>query len=134
MSRISFWLILLGPFLLSCGGSKHPSSAVARDFMEAYYVKADLSAASSLSEGLALEKVKSSETLRQGLTIDASAHQPRVSFKLLEGKVEEATATYLYRIEIKPKEAVVIRKKTLLRIREKPVGSWKVTQFTDLED
>ena len=120
-------------FLISCRGST-PSEIVARDFMEAYYVRTDLVAASQLADSLAQEKVKSSESLRNGLIPDRNAHQPRVSWKLLESQQQdEGSATYLYRVDFKPDQAAAVHKKALLRIRQREGGSWKVTQFTDFD-
>ncbi len=104
---------------------------VADDFMQQYYVQTDLKKAEDDADGLALDKIKSSILLTQGMTVDASVFHPTISFKLLDSKTDEKESDFIYKVTIKPKEVARILKKTRLKVRERENGVWKVTQFTD---
>jgi len=118
---------------VSCGKPAHPSAVTARNFMDAYYVQADLKQAATYADSLALEKVTTDAQLRDGQAIDASTHHPRISFKLIEEKVEGPSASYFYLLSFKPESGIKTEKKALLRVRERDGGVWKVTQFTDFD-
>ncbi|MBI2082944.1 MAG: hypothetical protein HYT76_05190 [Deltaproteobacteria bacterium] len=115
--------------VLNCS-SLVPSERVAYDFMEAYYVSADLQRAEQLASGLALEKIQSSVQLREGQTIDETTRRPEVSFKKIEGQVNGDEAVYLFLVTISPSDFQPIKKQSRLRIRLQE-GVWKVTQFSD---
>ncbi len=111
-------------------GSTSSVEKTAGAFMTAYYVKADLQEASGLADGLALDKIKGSESLRQGLAVDAAAHQPKVRFKLVESRLGGEEAEYLYDVEFRPEKSDSVRKTVRLKVRLRD-EQWKVTQFTD---
>lgn len=124
------FLVLLS--VLSMGAcSKTPQQRVADDFMQQYYVQTDLKKAQESADGLALDKIKNSILLTQGMTVDASAFHPMISFKLLESKIDGSESDFIYKVTIKPKEVALILKKTRLKVRKRENGIWKVTQFTD---
>lgn len=125
-THLLFLNILL---VLNCS-SLVPSERVAYDFMEAYYVSADLQRAEQLASGLALEKIQSSVQLREGQTIDETTRRPEVSFKKIEGQVNGDEAVYLFLVTISPSDFQPIKKQSRLRIRLQE-GVWKVTQFSD---
>ena len=101
--------------------------------MEAYYVAADLKAAAAAADGLALEKVRSSQRLTEGQAMDRSARHPDITYRLLEGHRGEGEGEYLFRVEIHPPDFHRIVKRSQLKVRERE-GGWKVTQFTDYEE
>jgi hypothetical protein len=120
-------------FLFGCGKAKSPSERAARDFMDNYYVATDLRSALEIVDGYALEKIKKSLELIEGQRIDASTHRPKISYTLLESRVEGTEADYLFQVVIEPEKIGPLRKKTLLKIREREKGVWKVTQFSDFD-
>ncbi|HSA58299.1 MAG TPA: hypothetical protein VLJ37_01270 [bacterium] len=125
-----FWLALAA-VTWGCGaGHKTPAEATAGAFMEAYYVNADLEEASRLADGLALEKVKGGQSLREGLAIDPGAHHPKIHFKIAGSKEGAEEADYLYDVEFRPEKSDAVRKTARLKLRLRG-GQWKVTQFTD---
>jgi hypothetical protein len=127
-------VLVLAAVAGGCGrGPSTPAEKTANAFMEAYYVRADLPAASKLADGLALSKIAGSEALREGLSVDAAAHQPKVSFDLAGSRAGGEEAEYVYAIEFRPEKSAVVRKTTRLKVRLRD-GQWKVTQFTDHED
>lgn len=111
-------------------GHKTPAEAAAGAFMEAYYVNANLDEASRLADGLALEKVRSGQALREGLAIDPAAHHPKIHFTMAESKEGAGEADYLYHVEFRPEKSGPVRKTARLKLRLRD-GQWKVTQFTD---
>lgn len=128
-----FLLLALCLGLAASGCSKlkaGPDEAAARDFMDAYYVKADLTRAQEFADGLALEKVKGSVALREGLTIDSEAYHPNVSCKLLESHSGPEESEFIYRVEFRPKKSDAVIKKTRVKVRLRD-ARWKVTQFSD---
>lgn len=99
--------------------------------MDRYYVATDLKGALDLTDGLAREKVQGSLQLTEGQAMDASTHHPKIEYKLLDGTVNGPEASYLYLVTIRPSKMEPIQKKTLLRVRQREGGDWKVTQFSD---
>jgi hypothetical protein len=127
-SLVSLFVLAL---VFSCSrASQAPAESTARDFMDAYYVKADLGVAELFVDGLALERVKNSLALREGLSVDGAAHQPKVRFELLETRQGADEAEFIYKVEFRPEKADPVRKKTRVKVRLRE-GLWKVTQFTD---
>ncbi len=122
--------------LFGCSHPKSPAGRVAWDFMDAYYVKADLQGAQRYCDGVALEKVQADAQLRDGLTIDKSAHHPRVTFKPLDAETAQVSsdeAIFFYKVVVKPEMASEIEKKTRVKVRQREGNVWKVTQFSDVD-
>ena len=101
--------------------------------MDSYYVRTNLRKALEECDGYALGKVEKSLQLTEGQRIDDSTHRPKITYRLLESRMEGTEANYLYQVLIEPEKMVPIRKKTLLKMREREGGRWKVTQFSDYE-
>lgn len=123
-------------FLWGCGGAKTPVERTARSFIDHYYVQTDLRLALEDCDGYAREKVRKSLQLTEGQLIDASTHHPKISYKLVESRVDGPEANYLYQVQIEPEKMKPIRKKTFLKLRERggsAGGGWKVTQFSDYD-
>lgn len=131
-------LVFLLPLVLQVGCQKAApaSEEAARRFMDNYYVKTDLRSASENADGFALEKIKKSLELTEGQAIDAAAHHPKISFSLLESRIDGiggGEASYLFLVLIEPEKMSPVKKKTLVKVRERERGTWKVTQFSDYE-
>jgi hypothetical protein len=117
--------------ILCCQAAKSPSEKVARQFMDHYYVETNLPLALEDTDGYAMEKIRKSVQLTEGQVLDASAHRPKITYNLLESRIGGDEADFLFQVVIEPKKMSPIRKKTLVKIRQRKEGEWKVTQFSD---
>jgi hypothetical protein len=117
--------------LLACAAAKSPSEKVAGEFMDHYYVRTDLRLAQEDCDGLAHQKVEESLRLTEGQSVDSTTRRPRISYRLLESHSEGKESNYLYGIRIEGERMETLHKKTLLKLRERDNGVWKVTQFSD---
>ncbi len=125
------FLLIFAVFLFACQ-AKSPSETVAREFVEAYYVRADLPKVLLWTDGYATEKVNTSIRLIEGQVKEATT-RPKVAYKLLESQVDGQEARHLFLLKIKPPTYPEIQKKALVRVRERKTGEWKVTQFSEIE-
>ena len=107
-----------------------PAGRRPRQFMQSYYVAADLTAAAGLSDGPALDKVNASRGLTQGYPIDGSTHHPEIAFDLVRGAADADEAEYLFRVTIRPDRFPRIEKQARLKLRRRDAG-WMVTQFSE---
>jgi len=122
-------------FLHACGSGTGPDQ-VAKRFVKHYYVETNLTEASHDCDGLALQKVKNSQTLVSGQIIDQGTRRPKIFYDLLEAKggstESSEEATYLFRVTIQPPDFPEMVRNTSLKLRRRESG-WKVTQFSDYE-
>ena len=134
--KLLFLMSLLVGFV-SCNFSQGPAEKVAKEFIEAYYVKADFAKASSLADGLALAKLVEGIQLREGQAIDSSSHQPKVSTQLIHADSNDASSEgshFLFKIKIQPPQVSPFLKKARLTLRERGDKGWRVTQFQDYDE
>ena len=115
--------------IVSCA-PRHPAEVQARQFMQSYYVAADLPAGAGLSDRPALDKVNASRGLTQGYPIDGSTHHPEIAFDLVRGAADADEAEYLFRVTIRPDRFPRIEKQARLKLRRRDAG-WMVTQFSE---
>ena len=101
--------------------------------METYYVQANLPAAIVLTDGTALDKLQKGVLLTEGVTKESSDHHPTVSYQMIESRDDGPEAVYFFLVNFRPDKAGAVRKKTLIKVRERPKDTWKVTQFSDYE-
>lgn len=125
----SFLIVLI--LGLGCAAAKSPSEQAARSFMDYYYVRTDLVGAQQYADGLALEKVRTSIQLTSEQAVDSKTRRPKIRYKLAGSEVSGDEADYLFDLTIEPKESDPIQKRTSLKVRKRPDGTWKVTQFAD---
>lgn len=125
---------LITIFLLACAAEKTLSEKVASQFMDHYYVRTDLQRAQEDCDGLARQKVEESIRLTEGQSVDVTTRRPKISFHLLESRIDGPEASYLYEVEIRPDGVKELRRKTRLKVRERGEGVWKITQFSDQDD
>ncbi|MDO8461434.1 MAG: hypothetical protein Q7S98_01095 [Deltaproteobacteria bacterium] len=136
MKRKKLFLGLLAISFLGCSAAKSPSENVARQFVEAYYLKIDLNAAIKVCDGLALEKIRQEIQLREGQSISPDTRQPKVSYKkvkeLVEKEAGEAlTEVYLFELTITPQDYASLKRISRVKVRQ--IGEdWKVIQFSDV--
>jgi hypothetical protein len=119
--------------IAACGKPTPPSEAVAKRFMDAYYVQINLPEAAKDCSGLALERVNSSIQLTQGVKPDSGNNKPKISYKLIEGKSDADEASYFFELKISPDGISPITQRTRLTVRKMEAGDWKVTQFFDYD-
>jgi hypothetical protein len=72
-------------FLTACSGAEGPE-AVARSFMEHYYIRPDLPKAKALASGLARRKVEEEQELIKGVVLGQGAADRDVSVVLHEAR------------------------------------------------
>ena len=129
-SRRAFLLSLVIPFTVAACGPKNPSEQIAKQFMEAYYVKMDPKAAAAVSTGLAAEKLQHQLELLQGVAPDPSRDKPQVDFRLAStppaGAADEAS--YIYEVHSNAED--IGGRKVFVKMRQES-GKWTVSQFTE---
>ena len=128
-SRRQFLMGLVVPLTLSACSSGAESEKQARKFIDAYYVRINLTEAQALSTDLAAEKIHDQIQLTSGLGTPQAANAPQVEYKLIseENKNSDA-ATYIF--EVKPQTSDVGGRKVFVKLRAEN-GQWKVTQFSE---
>ncbi|HCU24050.1 MAG TPA: hypothetical protein DF383_03455 [Deltaproteobacteria bacterium] len=128
-SRRRFLLSLMIPFTVSACGAGPESEKIAKQFMDAYYVKIDLEAAKKVSSGLAAEKLEKQLVLIQGLPPDQGKDLPKVNFHLSStGDATSTEASYIF--EVDPHVQDVGKRKVFVKLRQEG-GEWKVSQFSE---
>ena len=95
MKKYQSFLFLI---LLLTGCSRSPSEVVARQFMDLYYVRADLLAALESTDGVAREKLKKGIELTEGRAMTEAAHHPKIRVTLLESHQEKDESDYLFQV------------------------------------
>jgi len=69
--------------------------------------------------------------LRDGLSIDAAVHHPKIHYKLETTNTASDQVEFIYDVEFHPEKAEAFHKRTRLMVRLRDGGRWKVTQFSD---
>jgi hypothetical protein len=120
--------------LLGAGCRPDPSTprGTAESFLDAHYVRIDLSAALPFTSGLARHKVEEEIGLTQGQAIDETTRKPRVHYRLLEERPDgERAVSYLYRGSIAVEDAGRFERRWLVTVRREEAG-WRVTNYQEL--
>ena len=101
-SILSFYIFLL-VFAGACNQySSNPNLALARDFIDAYYVFADQEKALLLCTGHAAENLKSEIELLKNVSNRQEAYRTRsITFELKQQLHQENTEMYLFELTIK---------------------------------
>ncbi|MFQ5692157.1 MAG: hypothetical protein ACE5IM_03820 [Nitrospinota bacterium] len=133
---------LLVTLLAACGRSVPESEEAARAFVEAYYVRADLTAAARWAEGLAREKIdrqaklrKEAETGGSGPASPGLSGRRSVEYKILETR-ERADGRKVYRIALTiVSSPVTLDVQTIVTVGRSRKGDrrrWVVVNFMDV--
>ncbi len=142
---LRFLLTALAAALLpSCGGSVSAPEQAARAFVEAYYIRADLTAAGRLATGLAGEKIARQARLRksprdahsvQGVSPGLS-NRRNVEFEILEVRDrEDGRKVFRFGLSIS-NPPVMLRLQTLVTVGKRAKGGkgrWTVLNFLDID-
>lgn len=129
-SRRAFLMSLVIPFTVSACGPKNESEQVAKQFMEAYYVKMDTKAASEMSSGLAADKLKQQLALLQGVAPDSASDKPQVDVRLASTPPAGAADEASYIFEVHSNAQDIGGRKVFVKVRQEG-GKWRVSQFTE---
>lgn len=141
MSLAGRSLLIALLFVLGSCGRMGERESVAREFLEAYYVRADLPAARRLSVGLAREKIDREIELRKGAgergPSPEAARERSVSIQLLEERSRtEDRSTFLFDLLI-GSEPFTLKKRAVITLgRTRGPGGregWVVVNFTEVE-
>ena len=134
---------LLAAFLLALGacGQVGERESVAREFLEAYYVRADLPAARRAAVGLAREKIDREIELRKGAgetgPSPEAARERSVTIQVLEERSRtEERSTFLFDLLI-GSEPIILKKRALITLGRTQGpggrGSWVVVNFSEID-
>ncbi len=133
--------------LPSCDGSVPEPEKAARAFVEAYYVRADLTAAGRLAAGLAKEKIERQARLRKSRgdggsgreTSPGLANRRNVEFEILEVRDrEDGRKVYRFGLSIS-NPPVKLRLQSLVTVGKRAEGrggqsGWTVVNFLDIDN
>lgn len=115
--------------LTSCGGPATPEG-VARRFMDAYYVQADLGAAKMLAGGLASRKLEDEMNLTRGQTVGAATEGREVAYTLVARQEEGEQRRFMYEVRIRLKGSGELTRRSVVSVGQVG-GAWRVTNFND---
>lgn len=113
--------------LASCGRS-NPPEAIARRFMEAYYVRADLGAAKGLVGGLASNKIEEQVELTRGQAVGAAREGREVAYSLVSRQEEGDHHRFMYEIRIRLRGGGEFTRRSVVSVAQVG-GAWRVTNF-----
>ncbi len=122
----------LGCLLLTaCAGGEGPE-AVARSFMEHYYIRPDLPKAKALTSGLARRKIEEEQELIRGVVREQGAADRDVSVVLHEArKIGGGKIFFVYELSISVDNRV-FKKRATIAIGKVQEG-WRVTNFHEID-
>lgn len=122
--------LLLGSF--GCGRDLSTAQGVVEEFVDQHYVHIDLEKAKEYAVGLALEKLNEEIRLTQGQVIDDSTRKPKVNYRLLEKKLGDGRASFLYEGTIRAEDAPEFTRRWLVSAR-KDADQWRVSNFSEFD-
>lgn len=117
-------------FLVGCGGGKGDPASVAKQFVDRYYVQANVQEAKALATPAMAQKMEEQfALLAKAMPVDQGKSR-EVSYTLSEQFKEGKHAYYLYEVVFKPKEGDPLYKKAALSV-DVVDGNWLITQFDE---
>jgi hypothetical protein len=125
-------LFVAGAGLYACRTDPNSARGVAEQFVDAHYVRIDISAAKSFATGLALHKVEEEQRLTGGQTIDESTRMPTVRYRLLEEKPGEDTTSFVFEGTIQLEDTGQFTRRWIVTTRRND-AAWRVSNFEELE-
>lgn len=117
--------------LFACGGKGGPEE-VAVEFMDRYYVRANLQEAEALVSGLAAQKIQEELKLIAGVVSDAQTRSREVAYALKEKREGGDRAFFVYEVTITAKGVGSFKKKSILSLGRID-GIWRITNFRDFD-
>ncbi len=118
--------------LSGCGRDLNTAQGTAEEFVDQHYVNIDLQKAKEFAVGLALQKINDEIRLTAGQVIDASTRKPRVHYRLLEKKLSEGRASFIFEGTISAEDAPEFTRRWLVTTR-KEGDRWRVSNFTEYD-
>ena len=126
-------LILASAALPACRPEANSALGVTERFIDAHYVRIDLSAALPLCTGLALQKLHEEQRLTTGQPIDESTRKPTIHYRLLDKKEEDTEhASFVFEGTIQVEDAGQFTRKWLINARRSD-ALWKVSNFEEFD-
>ena len=129
-TRRGFLLSLTVPFAMTACTHATESEKIAKQFIDAYYVRMSLPEAAKISEGLAGEKIAAQIQLLDGQSIQNRANVPTVDFYLVKNEASQSKDEAAYVFEVKPKVMDVGPRQVYVKMRLEG-ETWKVSQFKE---
>ncbi len=80
--------------------------------------------------GLALHKINEEIRLTAGQVIDASTRKPKIYYRLVEEKVGQQRASFIYQGTIRAEDAPEFTRRWLIIARQEN-GAWRVSNFKE---
>jgi hypothetical protein len=116
----------------ACRPDASTPRGAAERFLDAHYVRIDLSAARELATGLARHKVEDEIRLVGGQEIDDSTRKPTIHYTLLEERPDgDAAVNFLYRADITVEDADRFERRWLVTVRRED-AAWRVANYQEL--
>jgi hypothetical protein len=126
-------LSVLALLLVSaCRPDASTPQGTAERFLDAHYVRINLTEALPFTSGLARHKVEDEMRLIEGQAIDAATRKPTVHYRLLETHPDgEHAVNYLYLGSITVEDADHFERRWMVTVRREGEG-WRVTNYQEL--
>lgn len=125
--------VALALCVVGCAGSTDGSArAVAERFLDQHYVRIDLEAARTLTEGLATAKIDKEIELTSEIEIDAETRQPSIYYSLDFAEEAGDVASFQYHLQISAGGVSPYLKLVLLTVRRTDAG-WRVTNYSEAD-
>ena len=125
-------VVLAGSVAGGCRSDPATARGTAERFLDAHFVRIDLSACLGVTAGLARNKVEEELSLVGGQVIDETTRKPTVHYRLLEEHPEgDEAVNFLYRGSIRVEDADSFERRWLLTVRRQEDG-WRVTNYQEL--
>lgn len=122
-------LVLALLFLSGCGGGGDPGT-VAEQFMDRYYVQANVQEAKAFATPAMAQKIEEQFALSAKVVSVENGRSHEASYTVVERRKEGKHAYYHYEVKITTKEADPLYKRVALSI-DRIDGAWRITQFDE---
>ena len=134
VATLQVWLLgLLGIVIATgCNAPNNSARGVVDRFIEARYMAIDDRIAERYCTGLALEKLKTEESLTSGQTIGEDTRKPTIHYKLKEQRDTPDRVIYLFLATIEVPDGGSFDKKWMITAR-KQGQSWKVSNYNEYD-
>lgn len=131
--RVAPLLVCAIELLSACQPDPATARGTAERFLDAHYVRIDLTAARAYCTGFALSRVDEEIRLTQGQAIDAATRQPRVYYKLRNTTPrDESSVSFLYELEFIVEGVGQFTKNVVLTLHSRDAG-WRVVNYLEYD-
>jgi hypothetical protein len=122
--------VLAMALLASCGRGSTPEG-IAGEFMDEYYVRADLAGARRVTDGLASQKIGNEEALVRGQTMGAAREGRTVAYSLASRAQEGDRHLFQYQVKVTLSGGSGTFARRVVLIVSPVGGGWRVTNFEE---